>query len=126
MNNFISAIIIYSITFIYFLLSNKTIYICTLKYYSISASIYDDKTSLTTLINHMLIYRTIIRYIRIHLIFSSIFITVNFIVEISLIVAIINLSMLLVLFVATYDILSLKARLKALEDKLYRIYNNLK
>lgn len=126
MNNFISTIIIYSVTFIYFLLSNKTIYICTLKYYSLSVSIYDNKNSLTMLINHLLIYITIIRYIRIHLLFSSIFITINFIIEITLIVAIIKFSIVLLVFVAAYDILSFKARLKALEDKLYRIYYNLK
>jgi hypothetical protein len=122
MNNFISAIIIYSVTFIYFLLSNKTIYICTLKYYSLSEYIYDDKNTLKILVNYLLTYRTIIRYIRIHLIFSSILITISLIIEMPLITSIIKLSVIFVMIISAYDVLSFKARLKALEDRLYKTY----
>ncbi len=122
MNNFISAIIIYSVTFIYFLLSNKTIYICTLKYYSLSEYIYDDKNTLKILVNFLLTYRTIIRYIRIHLIFSSILITISLIIAIPLITSIIKLSVIVVIIISAHDILSFKTRLKALEDRLYKAY----
>lgn len=122
MNNFVTAIIIYSVTFIYFLLSNKTIYICTLKYYSLSEYIYDDKNSLKILVNYLLTYRTIIRYIRIHLIFSSILITISLIIEMPLITSIIKLSVIFVIIISAHDAFSFKARLKALEDRLYRTY----
>lgn len=122
MNNFISAIIIYSVTFIYILLSNKTIYIFTLKYYSLSEYIYDDKNSLKILVNYLLTYRTIIRYIRIHLIFSSILITISLIIEMPLITFIIKLSVIVVIIISAHDILSFKTRLKALEDRLYKVY----
>lgn len=126
MNNYILAILIYILTILYFFLSNKTIHIYTIKYYSLIENIYDDKDSLIVLINHLTIYRVIIRYIRIHLLFSSVFITINLIIELSLIAKIIKYSMVLVITLTSYDILSLKARLKALEDKLYRTYYNLK
>lgn len=122
-NTYISAILI---TIIYLLLSNKTMHIYTIKYYSLIENIYDDKKSLIELINHLAIYMVIVRYIRIHLLFSSVFITVNFIIKLSLIAKIINCSMVVVIILASYDILSLKARLRALEDKLYRTYHNLK
>lgn len=122
MNIFISAIIIYSVTFIYFLLSNKTTYVYTLKYYSLFEYIYDDKNSLKILVNHLLTYRTIIRYIRIHLIFSSILITISLIIEMPLITSIIKLSVIFVIIISAYDVLSFKARLKALEDRLYKTY----
>lgn len=126
MNTYISAILIYIFTIIYFLLSNKTMHLYTIKYYSLIENIYDDKKSLIELINHLAIYNVIIRYIRIHLLFSSLFITVNFIIKLSLIAKIIKYSMVLVIILVSYDILSLKARLRTLEDKLYRMYYNLK
>lgn len=92
-NTYISAILIYILTIIYLLLSNKTMHIYTIKYYSLIENIYDDKKSLIELINHLAIYMVIIRYIRIHLLFSSVFITVNFIIKLSLIAKIINCSM---------------------------------
>lgn len=125
MNNLISAVLIYSLAVTYFLLSNKTFYIYTLKYYSLFEHIYGDKNSLIILINHLLFYRKVIRYIRIHLTCSSIIITINFIIELPLTANLIKLSMTLVIIIAAYDILSLKTRLKALEDKLFRVYYNL-
>lgn len=122
MNNIISAIIIYSVTLIYFLLSNKTIYIFTLKYYSLLEYIYDDKSSLKILVNYLLTYRTIIRYIRIHLIFSSILITISLIIEMSLITSIIKISVIFVIIISAHYVLSFKAQLKALEDRLYKTY----
>lgn len=125
MNNFISAILIYSMTIIYFLLSNRTIYIYTLKYYSLFKYIKDDNNSLKVLINHLIIYRIITRYIRIHLIFSSILVTANFLIKIPITITFLKLSMLFVIIIVTCDILSLKVRLKSLEDKLYRTFHGL-
>lgn len=122
MNNFISAILIYSITILYFLLSNRALYIYTLKFYSLFKYINDDKNSIKTLVNNMIIYKKIIRYIRVHVIFSSILITISFYLEMSLIIAVIRLSMIFVGVITVYDVLSLKTRLVALEDKLYKTY----
>ncbi len=125
MKNLLLAILIYSITIIYFLLSNKTIYVYTLKYYSLIDNIYDDKDSLKILVNHLIIYKIIVRYLRIHLISSSIIITINFIFKMPFIAAVIKFLMIFASIIALCDFLSFKARLKALEDRLYITYYNL-
>ncbi len=122
----LNVVLIYFLTLIYFFLSNKIMYMYTLKYYDLFEYISDDKNSLIILTKHVLIYRIIIRYIRIHLISSSFLISLNIIIELPLIIKITNFSMLFVIIVVIYDILSLKARLRTLEDKLYRTYYNLK
>jgi len=122
MSNLSSAILIYSITIIFFLLSNKTIYVYTLKFYGLFEYINDDKNSLKILVNHLLIYKIIIRYIRIHLICCSIFITISFFIKMPLITSVVKLSMIIVMLITICDVLSLKARLKALEDRLYKTY----
>lgn len=122
MNNFISAILIYGITFLYFLLSNRAQYIYTLNFYSLFKYISNDKNCIKILVNNMIIYKTIIRYIRIHLIFSSILITISYYLEMSLIVVIIKPSVIFVVIITILDILSFRSRLAALEDKLYKTY----
>ena len=99
MNNFISAILIYGITFLYFLLSNRAQYIYTLNFYSLFKYISNDKNCIKILVNNMIIYKTIIRYIRIHLIFSSILITISYYLEMSLIVVIIKPSVIFVVII---------------------------
>lgn len=119
-------IIIFLITVTYFFISNKTIYVLTLKYYSLFRYISDDSESLISLNRYFINYRIIIRYIRIHLVTSSILLTFNFIIEISPIVHIINISIAIVVILIIYDLLSFDARLEALEDKIYKTYYRIK
>lgn len=124
--NILLKIIIYVITITYFFISNKTIYVLTLKYYSLFRYISDDSESLISLNRYFINYRIIIRYIRIHLVTSSILLTFNFIIEISPIVHIINISIAIVVILIIYDLLSFDARLEALEDKIYKTYYRIK
>lgn len=119
-------IIIFLITVTYFFISNKTIYVLTLKYYSLFRYISDDRESLIKLNKYFINYRIIIRYVRIHLVASSILLTFNFIIEISPIVHIIKISIAIVVILIIYDLLSFMARLEALEDKIYRTYYRIK
>jgi hypothetical protein len=119
-------IIIFLITVTYFFISNKTIYVLTLKYYSLFRYISDDRESLIKLNRYVITYRIIIRYVRIHLVASSILLTFNFIIEMSPIVNIIKISIALVVILIIYDLLSFEVRLKALEDKIYRTYYRIK
>lgn len=124
--NILLNIIIYLITITYFFISNKTIYVLTLKYYSLFRYISDDSESLISLNRYFINYKIIIRYIRIHLVACSILLTFNFITEISLIVHIIIISIALVVILIIYDLLSFMARLEALEDKIYKTYYRIK
>lgn len=119
-------IIIFLITITYFFISNKTIYVLTLKYYSLFRYISDDRESLIKLNKYFINYRIIIRYVRIHLVASSILLTFNFIIEISPIVHIIKISIAIVVILILYDLLSFMARLEALEDKIYKTYYRIK
>jgi hypothetical protein len=119
-------IIIFLITVTYFFISNKTIYVLTLKYYSLFRYISDDRESLIKLNKYFINYRIIIRYVRIHLVASSILLTFNFIIEISPIVHIIKISIAIVVILIIYDLLSFMARLEALEDKIYKTYYRIK
>lgn len=119
-------IIIFLITITYFFISNKTIYVSTLKYYSLFRYISDDSESLISLNRYFINYRIIIRYLRIHLVASSILLTFNFINEISPIVHIIKISIALVVILIICDLLSFEARLEALEDKIYKTYYRIK
>lgn len=125
MNNYIISIIFYSITIIYFLISKKQLHIYTLKYYDLCNYINDNKNTLRILVNHMIIYITIIRYIRIHFIVCSLLITISFFMEIFLVLFVVRFSMIFVAIIAFIDISSLKTRLIRLEDKLYRTYYSL-
>jgi hypothetical protein len=124
--NILLTIIIFLITITYFFISNKTIYVLTLKYYSLFRYISDDSESLISLNRYFINYRIIIRYIRIHLVASSILLTLNFIIEISTIVHIIIISIAIVVILIICDLLSFEARLEALEDKIYKTYYRIK
>lgn len=124
--NILLNIIIYLITITYFFISNKTIYVLTLKYYSLFRFISDDSKSLIRLNRYFISNRIKIRYIRIHLVASSILLTFNFLIEMSLMVNIIIISIAPVVILIIYDFLSFEARLEALEDKIYKTYYRIK
>jgi hypothetical protein len=75
--------------------------------------------------NKFIKYRRTVRYLRIHVAASSIVATVNIFMKTGLIMDLIITTMPVIGIITTIDALTLKARFASIEDKLYRIHNNI-
>ncbi|HBC30485.1 MAG TPA: hypothetical protein DC024_04465 [Clostridiales bacterium] len=125
MNKLLLAILIYLLSAIYYIVSEKILYLCTLKYYSLIRNITDDRRAMTILNDKFIRYRRKVRYLRIHVATSSIIATVHVFIESGLIIDLITITIIAVGIITAIDILTLKARFVFIEDKLYRIHNNI-
>jgi|LSQX01.3.fsa_nt_gb hypothetical protein len=125
MNKLLLAILIYLLSAIYYIVSEKILYLCTLKYYSLIRNITDDRRAMTILNDKFIRYRRKVRYLRIHVSISSIIATVHVFIESGLIIDLITITIIAVGIITAIDILTLKARFVSIEDKLYRIHNNI-
>lgn len=123
MNKTIIALITYIFAIGYFITSDKSLYIYTLKYYSLLRYITDDKSSIIALNDNFIKYRYIIRYLRIHVIASSIIVTINIFINLQLLMQIIQVSYFGLAVIIIIDKITIKTRLISLEDKIYKIYN---
>ena len=125
MNKIILPATTYLITIIYILVSEKLLYLCTLKYYSLLRYISNDRNSMISLNNRFINYRRTVRYFRIHVTISSLITTANIFLKLDLIIKIIGTTLIIISIVTIIDALTLKTRLINLEDTIYKIYNNL-
>jgi len=125
MNNLTIAITIYFISFTYFKISQKIMYILTIKYYSIIRFIKEDKKAMIVLNKEVIRYRTFVRYTRIHVVVSSILATLNSFNEINLIMQIINISLIVLVIVTVIDLATINSRCTLLEEKVYNTHKNI-
>jgi len=122
MSDITFAVLIFIVTVLYFIITNKVMYLYTLKYYSLLKYIFDDRKALIFLNNKVLLYMIIIRYIRIHLVFSSLLVTLNIIVKILLIIKVLKITLVGIIIFAIFDITTIHNRCIILEDKLYKMH----
>lgn len=126
MNKIILSLSIYLATIIYFIISERLLYLYTLKYYSLLRYISDDRKSLVLLNDYFIKYRLIIRYFRIHVVASSIVASVNILIEIYLLMKVMTITLTAIVIFTIIDFLTINTRLISLEDKIYKTYNNIK
>lgn len=126
MNKIILSLSIYLVTIIYFIISERLLYLYTLKYYSLLRYISDDRKSLVLLNDYFIKYRLIIRYFRIHVVASSIVASVNILIEIYLLMKVMTIALTAIVIFTIIDFLTINTRLISLEDKIYKTYNNIK
>lgn len=125
MSNLTLAITVYFISITYFKVSQKIMYILTIKYYSIIRYIKEDRKAMIVLNKNVIRYKTFIRFLRIHVVASSILATLNTVTEINLIMQIIKISFIVLVIITAIDFTTINSRCTLLEEKVYKTHKNI-